>query len=334
MDNAINIAKKWLPPITEADKQIIFHTLNGTNKTFGIPLLHKYLEFLQPYVNVLQINDKPRESDLVASGIVFFYGCFFYIMHFPNWGKHIHDIFLYNLLYMLVDHYIDDIKLNINLKALAISQMFILIEDPTAKITYVDPILAVIAEIYTKLLTRCPHCKLAIIKLFKAEIEGLKIQRSANYSRAQYYDIACKKGGYTMQVLLGILNINDEKLLKDTYHLGTIMQLIDDSVDVLADRRNNINTIATYDLSTSVISTLDTLWIDIINRIDQIDPVFNMFKLIYTIFTVYLPGRIPNCYSDQLRIDVSALNLFEKIDGSGLLVDNINNELITMDILK
>src|SRR5438128_10361347 len=112
MDDACNIARKWLPPITEEDKKTVHDIIYGSANTLGVPFLHRYLAFLKPYVQDSKVNAKLREGEILASGASFFYGCFFYIMHFPNWRKHIYDIFLYNLLYMLVDHYIDDNRIN------------------------------------------------------------------------------------------------------------------------------------------------------------------------------------------------------------------------------
>lgn len=331
--NAFNVAQNWLPPITEEDKITVMNTLTGKETAFGTPLLRKYIELLRPYTEVLGItgkNNKPHEADCVASGIVFFYGCLFYIMHFPEWGNHIEDIFLYNLLYILVDHYIDDIKVNPNVKKTAISQMYMLIIYPLAHIsvTLVDPVLKTIAIIYHKLITRCPPVKDAIIKLFNAEIEGLEIQKNNSLHRDKYYNIAILKGGYTMQVLQHIVGNQDPTIVQASFQLGGIMQLIDDLIDILSDKCNGINTIATYDLEHE--GTLDNLWIDIMARIDAIDKRFTIFKILYTIFAVYVPDRFPQNYSHELRTFTNRINLFD-FNGSSLLVDAIMKELIVME---
>jgi len=335
LKKACSLAKKWLPPIIEDDKNAVINILTGTEITFGIPLLRKYIEMLQPYTKILGIsgkNNKPREADCVASGIVFFYGCLFYIMHFPGWGNHIEDIFLYNLLYILVDHYIDDIKVDPNTKNIAISQMFILIKDPLAytDMSLIDPILRTIAIVYHRLIIRCPSTKDSIIKLFNVEIEGLFIQKNNYFSREIYYDIALRKGGYTMQLLQNIVGNQDPTIAEASFKLGGIMQLIDDLIDTLYDKENGINTIATYDLEHK--GNLDDLWIDIMNRIDAIDSRFIIFKILYTIFAVYIPDRSLQNYTEELRKLTNPLNLFD-FNGSTLLVETIMSELTAMEIL-
>jgi hypothetical protein len=272
---------RWLPYFSTKDKQIMMQVLTGPDRTFGMPLIEKYLDFLMPYLDVLGlINGNPRENDCAVSGLIFFYGCLIYIMHFQKWGDHVEDIFHYNLLYLLVDHYIDDIKLDSSVKNIAIEQMFILINDPLQynSIPLIDPILKTIAITYHKLITRCPAAKPQIIKLFMAEIDGLAVQRNPSLDRSQYYNMALNKGGYTLQVIPYILGITDVETITAAYHIGTIMQLIDDSIDVFADRNCNINTIATFDLKTK--GNLDELWMDIVDRIMLIDQQVVIFKIL------------------------------------------------------
>lgn len=339
IEEGCQFARSWLPPITLQNKLTLINVLTGTEVSFGTPLLRKYIELLRPYTEILGIsgeNNRPREADCAASGIVFFYGCLCYIMHFPNWGHHIEDIFLYNLLYILVDHYIDDIRIDSSSKKRAIEQMYILVMDPSQheNLSLIDPVLKTIAMVYHRLITRCPKAKNSIIKLFEAEIEGLTIQKDSSMSREKYYDIAVKKGGYTMQVLQHIVGNNDPSITEASYHIGTIMQLIDDSVDVLADQKNGIHTIASYDLQNK--GNLNELWIDIMNRIRHIDSRFTIFIILYTIFAVYLPDRIKDCYTAEMRQLTNPINLFDYTygcDGSMLLVHAIIDELITMDAL-
>jgi hypothetical protein len=253
-------------------------------------------------------------------------------MHFPNWGDHIEDVFLYNLLYILVDHYIDDINMDNETKTTAIKQMYILVNDPLEykSMNLVDPLLKTTAKVYYKLLTRCPKCKDSIIKLFTSEVNGLYIQKNSTCTRDIYYDIALKKGGYTMEVLQHIVGNEDEKIAKATYQIGEIMQLIDDSLDVISDKNNKINTIATRDLSIN--GNLDELWIDIINRVNNIDSNFTVFKLLYSFFSIYIPDRNKNNYSTQIYTFANKYNLFD-FDATSLLVDYIMNELFAIDLL-
>jgi hypothetical protein len=234
------------------------------------------------------------------------------------------------MLYILVDHYIDDIGVHPDTKHQAIAQMYLLIEHPQlhATLPLVDPILKVIAMTYQRLLTRCPTIKPAIISLFQTEIEGLSIQHSASASRDQYYSIALRKGGRTLEVLQQIVGNTEPAVTAASFHIGTVMQLVDDCVDVMADRANGIHTIATYELEKH--GTLDVLWCDLVDKIAHIDGRFTMFIMLYMVFAVYLPDRIPDSYSEELRCKTNPLNMFDYnygCDGSSMLVNAVMKEL-------
>ena len=304
VDEACEMARKWLPPITEHDKMALMECLNGTEKTCMSPFLQKYVEFLLPYIEILGIspeNNNPRELDCVASGFLFFYACFVYIMHFPNSGEHIEDAFLYTVLYMLVDNYIDDIRVDAGVKQVAIDQMFILIKDPLAheRLPLVDPVLKTIAIVYHKLTTRCPKTRYPMMQIFKAEIDGEVIQKRGDCTRKQYYDMGLLKGGYSVAVLQHIVGDTDESISTASFQLGEITQLMDDMNDVIADRDKGIHTIATYDLENY--GNLDMLWVDTVNRINNIDPRFTIFKTVYMMYSVYITDRIPEVYTSELR---------------------------------
>jgi len=336
IDEAYDYSNKWVPKISIHDKQELMKFLNSKETTYGRFFIIKYIEYIEKYTDVFFLleNDKINEPDYLASGIIFFYGCLFYIMHFKDWGQYIEDIFLYNLLYILVDHYIDNIKIDDDTKEKAISQMHILINNPElhSELPLLNPILKKIAIIYKQLIDRCPRSSHSLKNLFYAEIEGLYIQKTHHHNRDTYYNIALKKGGYTMLVLYDIVGCNDINIKNSTYHMGTIMQLIDDSADVLSDIKNGINTIATHDLSN--FKLLDTLFFDILNRIKNINSYFNIFRILYIIFTVYLPDRLPLNYTSFLRYKFNTLNLFDYnygCDGALLLSDAVFSEIIIRD---
>src|SRR5437763_197266 len=118
IEQACLFLRKWLPPIAETDKFIIMEILHGTDRC-GVknPFINYYAELLHPYLSELGLSSTTlpgsNENECAASGVMFFYGCLLYVMHFPNWGQYIEDIFLYNMLYLLVDYYLDDIKVDV-----------------------------------------------------------------------------------------------------------------------------------------------------------------------------------------------------------------------------
>src|SRR3990167_3664412 len=162
MDYYVNIVKKWLPPISKEDKKQCYEIITGTEQTIGNKILKQYVDMIIPYLDPIS---KSKEPDCLASGAVFFFGCLIYIMHFPGWGSCIEDILLYNLLYILVDHYIDDCGMDQEVKKKSIKQMWILVNDPLQSLDLVDPLLGTIAQIYHKLLTRRPQAKDSILKV-------------------------------------------------------------------------------------------------------------------------------------------------------------------------
>ena len=337
MAHGLDLLKTWLPPITTADKLIIVDFLTGVETGFGTPMLRKYIQLLRPYTKLLGISggvNRARESDCLASGIVFFYGCMCYIMHFTDWGNHIYDIFLYNLLYILIDHYIDDITIDAFTKTTSIAAMWGVLDNADYQIPLEDEVLHVIARTYRELVQRCPLVQKPLTDLFRAEIRGMYVQHNPSLSRQEYHDMACVKGGLTMVVLNAIVGDTNSDIYDASYHIGTIMQLIDDSVDVLSDKANNIHTIATHDLA--VQSNLDTLWSDIAVRIHNIDKRFNLFKFLYSVFNVYVPDRLREAYSQKLRSLTNEVNMFDfnhGCDGSTLLTNAVLNEMLALEII-
>ena len=338
MADVFEIVNRWTLLFSDNDKQIFMNSISQIDTILSDMYLDHYVEFVYSYAKDLRIDTNTmRENDCLASGIIFFYGCLLYIMHFPDWHNYIESIYWYNILYLLVDHYIDDNSIDEEVKKIAITQMSIIIKNPSlvTTINVVDPILLTIANVYQKLITKHPATKKSIIQLFQAEIEGLDIQNNPACTEKEYYDIATKKGGYTMLVLYDIVSNTNEDLKNASYHIGTIMQLIDDGIDVLADKNKNINTIATYYLNDK--KNLDDLWFHLIRLIDDIHPYFMSYKAVYMFFAVYIPDRLAECYSKQLRAQTTTRNIFDYnygCDASKILSSNIMNAYLTYDIIE
>lgn len=334
--NICRESAKWLPPVTERDKkllEIFIDSFSDKEEKFTTTMVKKYVENIYPYIEILGLSDgdSPRESDCAASGIVFYYTCLFYIMHFRNWGYHIEDILLYNILYILVDHYIDDINVGSEKKTAVIEQMRKLVDNPKCheEMKLIDPSLKVIAIVYDRLLTRCPNIKKHILNLFESEIEGLIIQNNHSLDEKTYYGIAEKKGGHTVLVLQAIMNKSDDRTNNASFNLGKIIQLIDDSQDVDVDSKNNISTIATHQFKS--FGNIDNLWIHIVENITALDPMFNIFKILLMFVMMYLPDKNPHLYSAKLRQATNKYNLFAKFTGKksvdSLLVKTVSSHI-------
>lgn len=296
-------------------------------------LIEKYCQLISPYLKDILKDGQEREEYGLASGIIFFYGCLLFIAHFDNWIQYLDDIVQYNILYLLVDHYIDDTKEDPTIKQKSIKQMHILIKNPEKRhdMKLIDSTLYTIAEVYEKLITKRPKSKKYINQLFNSQIQGLKIQNSKTFEREQYMKICENKGGYTLQVLIGIVDRID--LEDEAYHIGTIMQYIDDSVDCLVDQDNKIYTIATHDLEKD--GNIDKLWVKSAEAIKNISGDFFLFKVIYSIFLIYIPSRIYNCYGEQIIKETSEYNFFDYklgVDGAALLEKQIKEFIIKKEL--
>lgn len=325
------ILRSWVPlvPHDNATDKIHMGLLDQQHTKFGEQFIVEYLRLIWPYLDILGYKDKTyREADAPASGVVFFYGCLMYIVHFHNWGDYLSDILSYNLMYQIVDHYLDDDTITPHQRASDLTAMMKMLDYPDADYSYCTTDLQTLAKVYHQLIRRRPQCQSAVKSLFTIEVQSTKIQSSNARSRDEYYQLALTKGARTMQVLGAIMNISNPEQHAAVEGIGHIMQLIDDCMDVLADREKGINTTATYDLANN--GNLDKLWRDIVVKIGQLPSSVNIFKIIYSIFAVYLPDRL-RVFSEELQQCTHPYN-WCRFDGSGLLtgaVERIMDELLT-----
>lgn len=327
MDYYISRIKKWIPPLTKEDKELFHRILSSTEQTFGAFFLKRYASMIKPYIGLISRSSEPN---CLASGAIFFFGCLIYVMHYPNWGKHIEDILLYNLLYILVDNYIDDASTKQESKQESIKNMKLLLENPEKDFGLTDPMLVTLLEIYRKMLERHPSVKNSLKQVFLAEVEGLKVQNSKNLTRQEYLNIAIKKGARSIFVLQDIVDDHSPENTKESELWGVILQLVDDSADVDEDVVNNIHTVATHDLKTT--GNLDNLWCHVAELLDKTEK-FKIFKILFAIISAYLPSKYAKNYSKELTAKLSEFNLFEGFDTTAMVREIIDDELDILDLL-
>jgi hypothetical protein len=318
------LSRKWLPPITEDDKTSIWEAIHlGT--PWGTGFIRNYVEKIYPYLD--SIRDKSRLVETLVSGCAFYYASLLFIMHYPNWASYQRGAFLLNVLYILVDHYIDSIDITQATKQQALSQMYFILGNPAAidTIEVIDDSLYTITKVYVEFIQLHPSAQGALFELFNQEATGMIVQASDRCSRETYMTIAEKKGGCTLNVLHSIVT-GSTRQSNEVYEIGVCMQLLDDMLDVTDDIANKINTIATHDLQHD--GHLDLLWTDTMRRILMLDSKFVIFIIVYTMLAMYIPGRVPSAFSENLRMYTSLFNLFEKCNGIDALGDSIITELI------
>lgn len=310
--------RQWLP-----NNIFLGHNELTEFRTIFRHLIHVYLRYFIeyfPYLNITELNFDPFEADCLASSFVFFFISVLYIAHQPNWGDKIDAIVKYNILYPLIDHYLDSDKITQNI----LHQMMDLIETPSNYNEVKDPILWKAGQIYYDLVSTNPKIEEGMYELFSTQVAGLYLQRSHEKDLTLFSSIAREKGYRTMKIL-EIISDNQEDEIINT--MGNIIQLLDDSVDVLEDRKNNIRTIATLILERD--GVLDEIWTNIAQEIKEISGEYPTFTIFFVSFLVYLPLNDPELYSGDIVEFCQNSNYYpitEKI--SEKLTDSIYSEFI------
>lgn len=330
----------WAVEATDNDRKEFLNGLhfNSTWSEFSKSCVDLYIHCIFDHLEHLGFRGGQRMRDIEApaSALVFFIWSFTFAVHFPNWVNHLEALFNYNLLYLYVDHYIDDTEMTPEQKKTSISQMFILLQNPRARFTLplVDPTLSTIAELYEGLATKYPQSVEAMKAIFKTQIEGLKYQNDPNSSKSDLEDICVRKGSRTAEVIATFVGLTPtDAWYRDAQTIGAIMQLVDDCIDVEADLKNNVSTIATWIFREH--GSLDSLLITIAAHISEIGNHFWMFKISYTLFLCYIPDRWARYFSPEIRSLFHRYNLFDYnlgCDGVLLLTNMVLERIKTIEI--
>ena len=271
----------WGPILSVEDKNILLDKLERYRCDRAVDL---FIYKLLPHADAFNLSDK-SSGELLSSGLICFCGALLFSMCKFTEIRKLDSIFDLTLLYMLVDHYLDNIQIDSQSKKATISKMLLLLENPELSGTE-DKFLTEIVETYNRLRENCPTSHSWLKKVFLAEVEGVKIQSNATLDRATYLKIAEKKGGLTS---VAIQSLYSNEIADHDYDLGACIQLIDDMLDVHVDIKNDINTIATHDLQT--IGSLDELLYYTIDKVYNLPSVFNAYKPIMMGVILYLVSK-------------------------------------------
>lgn len=296
-------------------------------------LVDYYLIIFEKAIKLCNIDMKMCQNILIfnfenlASSLIFFFGCLVYFIDIsPYIDNNINYecLFLLTFLYLLVDNYIDNSNIDENIKNQNILRMKEILNPKSSKFNeqYKPRFIKLLENIYNKLVSIYPKSKKFIKLLFESEIDSISVQKSEYFCYQTYLNMAYEKGGRTLMVLYSIVGIDNEEIKVESFDLGIIMQLIDDSLDVFLDKKNNICTVATYHLD--VYGNLDLLWFEIMDKISKISSKFQLYSFIYTLMAIYLPKKLPDVYSNDIKFLISkydCLNFEKNISFEDLLLE-------------
>lgn len=273
--------QNWIPILSPKDRDDLLVKLRQYNCDSVIDL---FIIKLLPHIDAFDLSDSSSE-ELLSSGLICFCGAILFSMCKFNEVRKLDSIFDLTLLYMLVDHYLDNSKIDEQNKKSTITKMLLLLDNPELDGTE-DKFIIEIVRTYNRLRTNCPTSHNWLKKVFLAEVDGVKIQQNASLDRCNYLEIAEKKGGLTS---VAIQSLYSNEITDYDYDLGACIQLIDDMLDVYEDAKNGINTIATHDLQTT--GKLDELLYYTIGKVYDLPSVFNAYKPIMMGVILYLVSK-------------------------------------------
>ena len=287
------ICNKWLFKKSDFLKLDSFYNhLKRADFTSLISAFRKRLDEV-PY--------KFTKSETV-SGSICFYGAVFTSL--LNTGKieQIEGLFTFALCYMLIDHFLDDVNNTDEQKKKNMKEVYEFLLNGDCN----DNILINSAkERYLKLI-EISGVKKALISLFESEIKGAKISSATTLSREEYKQIAKEKGGKTSLAIATIIGINDINQINNPHYIcGSLIQYVDDILDIKDDENLGIYTLARYDIEHT---NLDQYVYDVVLEIENLGSIYNFFK------PILLMGIILGIHDNPNSVSNLLLNVLQKYD--------------------
>ena len=260
------------------------------------------------------------KSEQVSGSICFFGGVFTSLLNY-GYIEEMEGLFTFALCYMLIDHFLDDNTISSEEKNKSMKEIhdFITIGKRSE-----NKLIDAAADRYLELIKRVPSCQEYIMKLFKSELEGVKIQQNKNLEREVYLKIAEEKGGLTAAVIGSIIGLNSQKEKIESFRLGSLIQLVDDELDYKDDCELNIYTLARYDLENN---GLDEYIKYTIKKIDELSNVYNFFKPILLSGLILGVHDNPGCITDELNELLQKYNPFSENTSKDSLTEWFHDKL-------
>jgi hypothetical protein len=310
------IFKKWLIPIETKNRKIIYN----------LNLLHKYFKdadftsLIKAFTERLKdISCQFTKSEQVSGSICFFGGVFTSLLNY-GYIEEIEGLFTFALCYMLVDHFLDDNTISNFEKDKCIKDIYSFITED--KVVSDNKLINAASKRYLELIQRVPRCKEYIIKLFKSEIKGVKIQKNKNLKREDYLNIAEEKGGFTSACIASIIGLDPEG---ENHKFGSLIQSpCDDLLDVKDDTESDIYTLIRYDIDHGI---LDRYLYENIKKINELSSTYNFFKIILLTGIILGIHDNPGCISKEFDEIVQKYNPFDKETSKDTLIEWFHEKL-------
>lgn len=260
-------------------------------------LISEYVKRMTPYAEELNFLEPGKKSNVLTAGLFCFTGqCLIYYCQYGSpfdskqrhpevhlSGKEFLDVaFAYALMYVYADYFLDGVHLSGQDREGIMFKLLMLLHDPWSGEAPTG--MHGLVEAYKYILTVSPESKSYLVNVFMSEVEGMLVQNSGTKTRKEYFDIAERKGGLTGIGISAILGMcTGDRIGSDPdgsvgYLIGSILQLLDDMIDVLDDIEEDTHTIATHDLQTY--GNMDALFIYTVIQVNKLPKVYSLFKFL------------------------------------------------------
>lgn len=277
--------------------------------------------------------NSPHSGELLFSGFQNFYGLVLVsacLECIPT-EERLDLMFDYILLYLYVDHYLDDQRQPGAQKMATLKAMFELVRDPNCRAPPAR--MQGLVSAYRRILEQAPEAHARLVSVFETEVVGTifqglpcKIRAQQNPgptarvqsgpSREEYLFMCELKGARTALGAHAILHADDPQWRLDLYRIGACVQLLDDMHDVDIDTQAGINTIATYEVQRC--GNLDILMYYTLERIESVSTKFNLVKTLLAHLATYVVDASPYI-GRRFRVQVEALTHIRRSQGVDIM---------------
>jgi len=292
-----SILDEWSPYISHQsiynfNEWLVDENINNILKL----MISIYLKSISLFIpNLLHTVGTNNNSGVLVSGLFCFFGqIILYMCQNKKLNKEVIDKCRdFTLLYLYVDYYLDTKEVD----KCKLKKMKKMIFDP-----FNDniPDMEDMVLAYRRILNNnSDDCKIKMIEVFLTEVEGMSYQKNPNLTSEHYLDIAERKGGTTSLAINSMFIPDTNKYSDVVYIIGSIIQLLDDMMDVSLDMKQDIHTIATHELSKY--GNMDRLWCYTVLKINTITEPFIVFKFLMCEMLTYILGHRHEHFTYKLK---------------------------------